>query len=432
MSTPTARLDVRTDRRLIRAHGRSERFLVVEVVAPITAPDPSRRRPPVNLAFVLDRSGSMGGANKLPLAKRAVDEALARLDPGDRFSVVAYDDRIDLVLEGSSASPEARRLAAERLARIDARGSTDLGGGWLRGCEQVATDLLEEGINRVLLLTDGLANVGMTSPVELAAHAAELRARGVSTSTFGVGNDFDEGLLQSMADAGGGHFYFTASAAQIRDHITSEVGETLEVTARDVVIEVTAPGSVRVDSLSPFPVERRGGRTLVRLGDLVSGQVIRIVLRLTFDFGEVGREVGAMVGMVDADGAFARDAGGRAPEPVQLAWGYADHGANDRQPRDREVDRAVARVFAARAQQDAVRLNREGRFDEASAAIDRVRRRVAEYAGDDPELNAVVAELRADIPAYAAAMPEMSRKERHFASSNICRSRSASGRSIRD
>jgi len=87
-------------------------------------------------------------------------------------------------------------------------GSTNLAEGWLRGAEQVASHLAAEGVNRVLLLTDGLANVGITDPAQLAAHAAQLRKRGVATSTIGVGEDFDESLLQALADAGGGHFYF--------------------------------------------------------------------------------------------------------------------------------------------------------------------------------------------------------------------------------
>ena len=128
----------------------------------------------------------------------------------------------------------------------------------------------------------------------------------MSTSTFGVGNDFDESLLQAMADAGGGHFYFIGDVAQMRDHITSEVGETLEVVAREVVLELTLPESVRVEALSPFRVEQRGGRVLVYLGDMVSGQMLSIVLRLTFDYGEVGREVGVLVRVTDRDGAFDR------------------------------------------------------------------------------------------------------------------------------
>ena len=150
----------------------------------------------------------------------------------------------------------------------------------------MAGHLAELGVNRCLLLTDGLANVGITDPDELGHHAAELRARGVSTSTFGVGNDFDERLLQALADAGGGHFYYIADAPQIRDAITSEVGETLEVVARDVQLEITARDEIRIEPISPYPATARANRTSVALGDLGSEQVVEVVLRLSFPYGD--------------------------------------------------------------------------------------------------------------------------------------------------
>ncbi len=422
-------LTIRPDRRLIRAHGRSERFLLVDVVAPTVAPDPSRRRAPVNLGFVVDRSGSMGGHNKLGLAKQAVLEAVHRLDPEDRFSVVAYDDAIDVIVETAPATPQDRRRASDQLAAVDARGSTNLHGGWLAGCEQVAAGLVADGVNRVLLLTDGLANVGITDEQELGRLVGQLRDRGITTSTFGLGTDFDERLLQTMADAGGGHFYFIGDVAQMRDHITSEVGETLEVVAREVVIELTLPDAIRVEALSPFRVEKRAGMVRVFLGDMVSGQTLSVVLRVTFDYGEVGRELGIGVRVGDRDGAFVR---AMPPlDAVTVAWRYADHPDNDVQPRDRDVDRIVARLFAERAKQEAVRLNREGRYEEAGKALDGVRKRVAAYAGSDGELRKVVDELREERPVYAAAMPEMARKQAHYASSLLMRSRSGDGRSQR-
>lgn len=422
-------LVVRPDRRLIRASGRSQRFLLVDVIAPTIAPDPERRRPPVNLGFVLDRSGSMGGHNKLGLAKQAVLEAVHRLDAPDRFAVVTYDDRVDVVVAGSEATPAARQAAAERLRSIQERNSTDLHAGWLTGCEQVAAGLSAEGVNRVLLLTDGLANRGVTDTDELARLAYDLRRRGITTSTFGVGTDFDESLLQAMADSGGGHFYFIGDVAQMRDHITSEVGETLDVVAREVVLDLTLPESVRVDPISPFRVEQSPGRARVYLGDMLSGQVLSVVLRVTFDFGEVGREVGVIVRVGDRDRAFEMAV--PAPEPITLAWRYADHAANDTQPRDREVDRVVARLFAERARQDAVYLNRDGRYEEATSRLARVRTRIEEYAGDDIELREVAQDLHAEALVYAAPMPEMDRKQRHFQASLQSRARTVDGRSIR-
>ena len=417
---------VRLDRHLIRPNGHSQRFLLARITAPRATTE--RARPPVNLAIVLDRSGSMSG-EKLRVAKLAVEEAIGRLQPEDRFSVVVYDDVVDVVIESTAASGEARRGAVDRLRSVEARGSTNLGEGWLRGCEQVASHLAAQGVNRCLLLTDGLANVGITDREQLASHAAELRARGVSTSTFGVGNDFDEQLLQDLADAGGGHFYYIADAPQIRDAITSEVGETLEVVARDVNLEITARDDIRIDPISPYRATSRGNRTAIALGDLGSEQVVEVVVRLSFPYGTVGQETGAIVALTDRDGVFGP--GSADAEAVRLTWTYADDRANDVQPRDREVDRAVARLFAARARQDAVARNRSGDYDGAQRILQGTIRRITEYAGDDPEMGALMQSLGQEQRVFAAPMSAQMLKQTHYASANALRSRDASGRSIK-
>lgn len=420
---------VRPDRHFIRTGYRSNRFLLIDVEAPAAERRPAGR-PPVNIAFVLDRSGSMSGP-KIATARDAVEEALHRLSPDDRFAVVVYDDQIDVVAESALASADARRRAVDALRRVDARNSTNLGDGWLRGCEQVSRHLSENGVNRTLLLTDGLANVGMTDPVELQGHAAELRRRGVSTSTFGVGADFDERLLQGMADAGGGHFYFIASAAQIRDHMTSEVGESLDVVARDVKVRIAAPEGVSVESLSPFTVETRstagGAETLLSLGDLVSQQRVQLVVRLNFPYGSVGSSIAVQVGIQDRDGIFA----GGAAQTAAVAFEYADDRQNDLQPRDRDVDRAVARTFAARVRIEALDLNRKGMYREAAARLEAVARRIRQYAGSDDELLRIVSELETDRPMMAAPIAPMAAKAAFYASVNVQRSRSPEGKAQR-
>lgn len=412
---------VRTDRRLILAQARSDRYVLARVHAPLSAR--TRERLPVNVAFVLDRSGSMSGS-KIDLAKRAVDRALLGLDDRDRFSVVVYDNEIDVVMESTDASPEAKRTAMQRLSGIDARGSTALAEGWLRGAEQVALRQDEEVLSRVLLLTDGLANVGITDHAELERHATELRRRGIATTTFGVGADFDETLLQAMAQAGGGHFYFVERAQQIPDLITSELGEVLEVVARDVTIEVNAADGVMMQPLSAVVLEGSGRSVRLLLGDLVSGQELDTVIQLNFARAAVGHRSVASFTLRDREGVL-----GGTPE--SLTWEYADQAANDAQPRDRSVDRAVAELLAARARQEAVLLNKQGDFVRAQESLMSVADNVREFAGDDRELNRVLQELMLERSEYSTAMPAMELKQRHFASSAVMSMRTPDGKARR-
>lgn len=412
------RLTVEQDRQLIRTRWHSKRFIVAHVTAPEI--QSGSARPPVNLAFVIDRSGSMHG-RPIQLAMKAVEEAIGRLKSTDRFSIVAYDNEIDSLVPGTFATAAATSAAVERLRSVGARGSTNLGGGWLSGCEHVASELIEEGVNRCLLLTDGLANQGITDPSELAHHASELRKRGVSTSTFGVGDRFNEILLQEMAQAGGGQFYDIASAEQIRDHIESEVGETLEVVARNVTLDVTFPDAIRVESLGAFQARSGGGRIMIDLGDLVSAQEVDVPLRLSFPFGEIGGSTGLSFEVTDR--ARVLD---RAME--QAVWAYADDRANDEQPRNREVDRVIAGIYAARARRDAVALNRHGDLDGARDALRSTARKIGGYAGDDPELHRIMDDLKRESEEFHRAMPERMRKQHYAMSSHAMRSRDVEGK----
>jgi Ca-activated chloride channel family protein len=415
--------DVRQDRAYLRAPARSTRFLVVRLVAP-DARSRSERLP-VNVALVLDRSGSMGGS-KIRLAKQAVDRAIATLDARDRFAVVFYDDRIDVVVPSTPASGPARAAAREALRAVDARGSTNLFEGWLRGCEQVALHGGAENVSRALLLTDGLANVGVTDRYELETHAAELRRRGVATSTFGVGHDFDEDLLEAMARSGGGNFYYIEHATQIPDFMTSELGEALEVVARDVRIELAVPFGTQVEPLGGERAERRTGDAWsVELGELVARQELEIILRLSFPQGVPGEPVDVAVAVHDRDGLFAGDR-------ATVRWIYADHATNDRQPRDVTLDRQVARAFAARARRAGVALNKVGDYRRAEEELRAVAVRIRGYAQGDPELLALAGELEGEaVDAYAAPMALAEQKMRFAQSSYALHRRSTTGKALR-
>ena len=413
---------VRADRRLIRPGHRSKRH----VLARVTAPEQRREhpRPPVNVAFVLDRSGSMGG-QKIALARQAVNRAVEGLDPRDRFAVVVYDDQIDVLVESTAASGEAKRMVLGRLAATDARGSTNLADGWLRGCEQVGAHLDGETVGRCLLLTDGLANVGITDPVELEHHARELRNRGVATSTFGVGADFDEALLRRMANEGGGNFYFIEHAVQIPDLIASELGEALDVVVRDAILEIETDPRVRVEPLTWKRAESHEGLTQIMLGDLESAQMLDIVLRLGFPYGALGGTVRATVRLRDRDGLLPS-------MPEKLVFEFASDEVNDTQPRDREIDRLVASLEAAKAREAAIQYNRLGEYDQAERRLAGVARKILAYAGNDPELLAIAGELQREAGQFSREVREMDRKKLYFSASNVASMRGPQGQAIRN
>ena len=405
---------VRADRQLIRAGARSHRFVCAEILAPEAPLRPGRL--PVNLAFVLDRSGSMDG-DKIAHAREAVLQGIRSLRDEDHFAVVAYDDRIDVIVATTKATAAAREAAAQGVARIQARGQTDLEGGWRRGCEQVVEHLSAQAVGRCLLLTDGLANAGVTDHDEIVRSAAVWRDRSVVTTTFGVGADFDETLLRRVADAGGGNFEFIGSAVQIADFVASEVGEALAITAREAVLWVEAGEDAVVESLNDFPCRQDGSAWRVEVGSLFGGQSLNPVLRVTLPEGEAGAVRDVTVRLEDADGTL-----GGPSAAVRFTW--AGHDENDRQPRDRTVDRRVAALYGARAERDALEKNRARDFGAAREILERCIRRMARYAGDDEEILAILEDLRQKVARYGHDMDRVTRKTLHSTSSYALKERS--------
>ena len=418
-------LQLRTDRVLIRARAHSTRYFTARIVAP-AAPHRMERLP-LNVAFVLDRSGSMSDARKFDLAREAVQQALGTLRETDRFSLVVYDNVIDVLTPSTSATSSARAQALAALATITPRASTNLTGGWLHGCGEVAAHLDRKSVSRCLLLTDGLANSGITNHSEIACHARELRQRGVITSTIGVGADFDERLLRDMAHEGGGNFYFVEGASQIPEILTSELGEAAEVTVRNAVLSVEVPRGAEVELLNRFRSRTSAdARTLtVELGDLVSEQVLTAVFRVTFPAGEVGDSASARIALSHRHAAPRAEAG-------ELVWRFASHAENDAQSRDRAVNREVAAIFAARARAEATEANRAGDFLTARHVLERTAQHIASYANGDAELIQMVEAVRDAVPEYARASMSAERlKASFFSAESALKSREPAGHARR-
>jgi Ca-activated chloride channel homolog len=409
-------MHIQTDRALVPAHAPSVRYLLIAITAP-PAPAPATDaapRTPAAAALVLDRSGSMAGT-KIAMARTAVQQVIRLLKPSDALAVVCYDDRIDTVLARSSASEEAKALALRRLAEIDARGSTDLCGGWLRGADELREAAAD--VRRVLLLTDGLANHGETDPDALAAKAVELRAQGITTSTFGVGADFDEELLGRIATQGGGHFYFIEQPQQIPDFLASELGETLEVTAREAVFEVACPPGVHAGLVNHLPVQESGGVLRVSLGDLVAGQELTLVVAVGISqMPTAGEHVAVSCRVADRDGALF-------PKPMVVQFEVVEAGVDVAQPVNLDVLVAVAEQLAARARTAALRMNREGRFDDAQRVLRDAVHTVLALSPGHPPIVRIADGLRQETPELAMQLDPLSLKRRHYAAYEVAMSR---------
>jgi Ca-activated chloride channel family protein len=414
-------LTLQTDRALIRSSSRSTRYVLATIEAPV-APQ-AKERAPLDVAFVIDRSGSMGG-EKIVLARDAVLEGIGMLRDTDRFTVVSFDSHIDVVVPPTAATHDARRDAEARVQSIEARANTNLSEGWLTGCRQLAASKRPDAVARCLLLSDGHANDGITEQGALQRLAADWLRQGIVTTTLGVGANFDEQLMSAMAQAGGGHGYFIRENRQTGDLLTNIIGEALEVVASGVTLVTELPAGMEAEVLGAFASEPSANTLRVTVGQLVSGQELPIVLRVTCPTGPEGQHVVLTARIEDRDGVL----GGAT---ARVTWTWASHAANDQQPRERAVDVAVARQYAAKARNDALQCNREGRFDEARRALDRVRRRIERYAGDCRELRELVQQLRREMDEFGGHMTAMQQKMQHYGTMAAMQSRSMSGKARR-
>jgi Ca-activated chloride channel homolog len=249
---------------------------------------PQSRRRNLNLSLVIDRSGSMAGS-PLHHALRAAESVVDQLEPEDTLSVVVYDDAVAVTVPPQSVQNKTELKAA--IAQVYAGGITNLSGGWLKGCEFVKQNLDPQKINRVLLLTDGHANMGIQDPRILTATAGQKAEEGVSTTTLGFAQGFNEDLLIGMARAAAGNFYFIQSvddATQVfgieLDSLRAVVGQNLTVTLE------LAPGVQLLDTLSLAQVKTIDGKTVISLGDIYESEDKLLGLRLALPAAGLGQQ----------------------------------------------------------------------------------------------------------------------------------------------
>ena len=340
----------------------------VYAVIRLTAAEPVRatERPPLNVALVLDRSGSMEEAGKIDYLKRAALQLVDRLGPRDVLSVVEYDDEITVMWPAHTLDSP---LAVKPLiAALSPRGSTDLAGGMMAGAHQAAR-ALENGlvpkgaVTRVLLMSDGLANVGVTKPDKIKALVREAKAAGTPITTLGLGRDYDEDLMQMIAEAGGGRYYYIENPAQMARIFALELDSLARTVVKDAVLEIDVPGA----EILGFD------GTKAALGDLYGGENRALLVRLPVDTQSMGAKTLGSLKLTFLDAATQKIHNFEELLGVEVVNDAAKVAASANQ--DAAVEAALAET--ERGQAEAVKLFEAG-----------------DQAGADQRMNALIATVK--------------------------------------
>lgn len=257
---------------------RAERYLVFEVSADRIAGDVRR---PVHLSVVVDTSGSMAGAGKITHAQMATRELAGLLRPEDTFSVVTFDDRATTrVLSGPVDLARVDRAVRAMVPS----GGTNLYDGLQRGLQELDRPDFG-GVKRVVVLSDGKATVGNTDPSSLSALAGSEVADGISVSALGLGLDYNEDLLASMSDLGGGTYRFVDQPGQLSRLFAEELHQMTAVAGREASLEVALPEGVELLDVYGWQHSVTNDGYRVFLGDVHGGETRKVVARVRVTAG---------------------------------------------------------------------------------------------------------------------------------------------------
>ena len=262
------------------SHNGGTAYLLLSIEAPATG---SRNRQPMNLAVVLDRSGSMADQSKIEYAKKAVRTLIEQLRNDDIFSFVIYDDVVDVVREAKPVHDKRELLCI--LDEVFPRGATNLGGGLAEGLRQVERHRDKEYLNRVILLSDGLANRGVTDPSELQRMVQRYRGKSVSVTTMGVGLDYNENLMVRLSESGGGNYYFIESPQSLASIFRKELKSLSCVVAQNAAIELRLGDGVRLRDVVGCEHRGEGKEVVISIGDVYSNEHRELTVELEIPEG---------------------------------------------------------------------------------------------------------------------------------------------------
>ena len=257
MSNTTLPIEIQYRREAITSKVDNTVQLICEIEAPEHLSRQLQTRPPLHLAIAIDQSWSMEGEG-LECAKQAALHVLQELGPGDKISVLSYGDDVQIHVPLQSAAHTEQ--ISQAIHSIQADGLTNLFSGWQEARYQLQFHAKPTVISRVLLLSDGRVTTGVFNEEEILNHCLCAKQAGVSTTTFGMGRMFTEGLMTQMASNGGGNSFYCPTPDSIKDAFVQEVQQLKQIVAQNVEMSIQ---SNHIQVLNPgIKLIENGGRTL--------------------------------------------------------------------------------------------------------------------------------------------------------------------------
>ncbi|MGB3365103.1 MAG: VWA domain-containing protein [Thermodesulfobacteriota bacterium] len=246
-------------------------------------------RTPVNLVLVIDKSGSMSDRGKIDYAKQAAKEIINRLGNNDRLSIVAYSTEVEVLYPMQFLRNKSHAVSA--VDSIYPTNSTNLSGGLITGINQLESATRSGYINRVILLSDGLANAGITDIGELSRISSQASERNTHITTMGLGLDYDENLMMSLAQHGAGNYYFIESPSQLASIFQREFGQLSRMIAKSSVLTLSLEPGVTLSKVYGYKYSKtKDGKVRIKLGDMFAGQQRDILLKLRIPAEKIGEK----------------------------------------------------------------------------------------------------------------------------------------------
>lgn len=246
------------------------------------------KRTPANIAIVIDRSGSMQG-DKIKQAKEAARMAVNRLNANDIVSIVVYDDTVNVLVPATKASDRSTILAG--IDQIEVGGSTALFAGVSKGAEEVRKFLTRDRVNRVILLSDGLANVGPDTPGALGDLGASLVKEGISVTTLGLGLGYNEDLMSQLAQRSDGNHAFVERSKDLVGIFNSEFGDVLSVVAQEVLVTIECGDGIRPVKVLGRQADIAGRKVVASMNQVYSNQEKYLMLEVEIPEGTAGTQL---------------------------------------------------------------------------------------------------------------------------------------------